>query len=175
VEPPLKWAKTILAVEIILFHFRRGSTLKWNYFQTVYRRRRLESGLKFYKIIFILTWNHADIDSIAKQRGGRWEKGCSQAGVTDVWLTSCHSSFIIDLTTRDARPLRDSVSSRGLARVQIVNSVIERVRRRDAIYHPRCRVASSQAAGPTTRTPVRDVQDSSPGRPMNRETTLVRP
>ena len=29
-EPRLKWNKIILAAKIILFHFRRGSVLKWN-------------------------------------------------------------------------------------------------------------------------------------------------
>ena len=31
-KPRLKWNKIILAAEIILFHFRCGSVLKWNYF-----------------------------------------------------------------------------------------------------------------------------------------------
>ena len=32
-EPRLKWNKVILAAKIIVFHFRRGSMLKENYFK----------------------------------------------------------------------------------------------------------------------------------------------
>ena len=32
-EPRLKYNKIIFAAKIILFHFKRGSVLKWNYFR----------------------------------------------------------------------------------------------------------------------------------------------